>query len=67
MNSLKYNLVYSSKAKKYVLVKSDSKDLIDKGYDVIWAFGSQKLDLAKKLLKNMNLADKMDKASPAMG
>ncbi|MEM6830564.1 MAG: hypothetical protein AAGA66_14465 [Bacteroidota bacterium] len=59
MNTSKYLLVYARKAKKYVLVKSNMTEIIAQTADVIWTFDSNKLSVAKKLLKNMNLASKM--------
>ncbi len=60
MKTSKYLLIYSIKAKRYVLVKSSLQELMGQSTEVIWSFDSNKLNVAKKLLKNMNLASKLE-------
>lgn len=56
MVTFKYVLFYSERNKIYRLRKVKNDGFNPKNPNVIWVFNPDKISIAKKILKNMNLA-----------
>ncbi len=56
MTTFRYVLFYSTRNKRYKLAKVKADNFNPKNPDVLWIFNQNKLNLAKRVLKNMNLA-----------
>ncbi len=56
MIAFKYVLFYSTRNKRYKIAKVKADNFNPKNPDVLWIFNPEKLKLAKRVLKNMNLA-----------
>lgn len=56
MIKFRYVLFYSERKKQYRLAKVKADNFNPKNPDVLWIFNQNKLNLAKRVLKNMNLA-----------
>lgn len=62
MRELKYLLTYDGHKRQYRLVKSSCARHCK---DIIWTFESDKLHIAKKILRNMNLASQQEHYQPS--
>lgn len=56
MINFRYVLFYSNRNQRYKLAKVKADNYNPKNPDVLWVFNQDKLNLAKRVLKNMNLA-----------
>ena len=51
-----YVLFYSNRTKRYKIAKVKKDNFNPKNPNVLWIFRPEKLETAKRVLKNMNLA-----------
>ncbi len=56
MTTFRYVLFYSERNKRYKLAKVKADNFNTKNPDVLWIFNENKPRIAKKILRNMNLA-----------